>query len=34
MKVFEHLTEYSKGKIELQVIMFDFDGKVCGRYPN
>jgi len=34
MKVFEHLTEYSKGKIELRVIMFDFDGKVCGKYPN
>jgi cobalt-precorrin-5B (C1)-methyltransferase len=33
-KVFERLYEYSAGRIDLQVIMFDFDGKVRGFHPS
>jgi cobalt-precorrin-5B (C1)-methyltransferase len=33
-KVFERLYEYSDGRIDLQVIMFDFDGKVRGFHPS
>ena len=33
-KVFERLYEYSDGRIDLQVIMFDFDGKVRGLHPS
>jgi cobalt-precorrin-5B (C1)-methyltransferase len=33
-KVFERLYEYSDGRIDLQVIMFDFDGKVKGLHPS
>jgi cobalt-precorrin-5B (C1)-methyltransferase len=32
-KVYEHMREYSKGELELEVIMFDFDGKVSGQFP-
>ena len=32
-EVFRQLNEYSNGRIELQVIMFEFDGKVKGSYP-
>jgi hypothetical protein len=27
------MREYSKGELELEVIMFDFDGKVSGQFP-
>jgi len=27
------LGEYSNGRIEIRVIMFEFDGKVKGLYP-
>jgi cobalt-precorrin-5B (C1)-methyltransferase len=32
-EVFRQLNEYSNGGLELQVIMFEFDGKVKGSYP-
>jgi cobalt-precorrin-5B (C1)-methyltransferase len=32
-EVFSQLNDYSNGRIELQVIMFEFDGKVKGSYP-
>jgi hypothetical protein len=31
-KVYEQMYEYSKGELKLEVIMFEFDGQVCGRY--
>ena len=31
-KVYEQMYEYSKGELQLEVVMFDFEGKVCGRY--
>jgi cobalt-precorrin-5B (C1)-methyltransferase len=33
-KVYEHMREYSKGNLELEVIMFDFDGRVYGQWPS
>lgn len=32
-KVFDRLNEYSNGRIDLKIIMFEFDGKVRGLYP-
>jgi cobalt-precorrin-5B (C1)-methyltransferase len=32
-KVYEDMLEYSKGKLELEVIMFDFDGNISGEFP-
>jgi cobalt-precorrin-5B (C1)-methyltransferase len=32
-KVCDRLDEYSNGRIEIRVIMFEFDGKVKGSYP-
>jgi cobalt-precorrin-5B (C1)-methyltransferase len=32
-KVYEQMNEHSKGQLELEVVMFEFDGKVVGRYP-
>jgi len=32
-KACEHMREYSKGNLELEVIMFDFDGRVYGQWP-
>jgi cobalt-precorrin-5B (C1)-methyltransferase len=32
-EVFDQLKEYSSGRIKLQVILFEFDGKVRGSYP-
>jgi cobalt-precorrin-5B (C1)-methyltransferase len=32
-KVYDRLGEYSNGRIEIRVIMFEFDGKVKGLYP-
>ncbi|MFZ0511736.1 MAG: cobalt-precorrin-5B (C(1))-methyltransferase [Candidatus Nitrosopolaris sp.] len=33
-KVYEHMHEYSKGQLQLEVIMFDFDGNVSGRFSD
>jgi cobalt-precorrin-5B (C1)-methyltransferase len=32
-KVHQQMSEHSKGPLEINVIMFEFDGKVIGRYP-
>jgi cobalt-precorrin-5B (C1)-methyltransferase len=32
-KVYEHMHEYSKGELQIEVVMFDFDGKVSGQFP-
>src|SRR5437870_4477066 len=32
-KVHEHMLEYLKVGLQLEVIMFDFDGKVSGQFP-
>jgi len=32
-KVFEFLRKYSNYVIEIEVVMFEFDGTVCSRYP-
>jgi cobalt-precorrin-5B (C1)-methyltransferase len=32
-KVYEQMYNYSNGQLQLEVLMFDFDGRVCGRYP-
>ena len=32
-KVHEHMLEYLKGGLQLEVIMFDFNGKVSGQFP-
>jgi cobalt-precorrin-5B (C1)-methyltransferase len=32
-KVYEHMHEYSKGELQIEVIMFDFDGRVSGQFP-
>ena len=32
-KVHEQMSEHARGKLEIEVVMFDFDGKVTGRYP-
>lgn len=32
-KVHEQMVEYSKGQLEIQVIMFEFDGRVLARHP-
>jgi cobalt-precorrin-5B (C1)-methyltransferase len=32
-KVHEQMSEHAKGQLEIEVIMFEFDGKVIGRYP-
>ena len=31
-KVHQQMHEYSEGKLKLEVIMFGFDGKLCGKY--
>jgi cobalt-precorrin-5B (C1)-methyltransferase len=31
--VHEQMNEHAKGQLEIEVIMFEFDGKVIGRYP-
>jgi cobalt-precorrin-5B (C1)-methyltransferase len=33
-EVFDRLNEHSNGRIELQVILFEFDGKIRGSYPH
>jgi len=33
-KVHEQMSEHTKGQLEIKVVMFEFDGKVIGRYPN
>lgn len=32
-KVHEQMSEHAKNQLEIEVIMFEFDGKVIGRYP-
>jgi cobalt-precorrin-5B (C1)-methyltransferase len=32
-KVHEQMNEHAKGHLELEVVMFEFDSKVIGRYP-
>ena len=32
-EVYNQLREHSEAKFELDVIMFDFDGKIIGRFP-
>jgi cobalt-precorrin-5B (C1)-methyltransferase len=32
-EVYSQLNDYSNGRIDLQIIMFEFDGKVKGLYP-
>jgi cobalt-precorrin-5B (C1)-methyltransferase len=32
-KVHEQMNEHAKGQLEIEVVMFDFDGKVIGRHP-
>jgi cobalt-precorrin-5B (C1)-methyltransferase len=32
-KVHEQMIEHAKGQLEIEVIMFEFDGNVIGRYP-
>lgn len=31
--VYKHMTEHSEGKVPIDVILFDFEGKVLGRHP-
>ena len=32
-KVHEQMSEHAKGQLDIEVVMFEFDGKVIGRYP-
>jgi cobalt-precorrin-5B (C1)-methyltransferase len=32
-KVYEQMHEHSKGHIEIEIIMFEFDGTVIGKHP-
>jgi cobalt-precorrin-5B (C1)-methyltransferase len=32
-KVYEQMNEHAKGKLQIQVILFEFDGIVIGRHP-
>jgi cobalt-precorrin-5B (C1)-methyltransferase len=32
-KVFEFLQEYSNYGLEIEIIMFEFDGTICSKYP-
>lgn len=32
-KVHKQMSEYAKSQLEVEVVMFEFDGKVIGRYP-
>ena len=32
-RVHEHMRSHSEGKVEIEVILFDFDGKALARYP-
>jgi cobalt-precorrin-5B (C1)-methyltransferase len=32
-KVHEQMSEHAKGQLEIEVIMFEFDGRVLARYP-
>jgi cobalt-precorrin-5B (C1)-methyltransferase len=33
-KVHEQMSEHAKSQLEIKVVMFEFDGKVIGRYPD
>lgn len=32
-RVYEQMNEHAKGQLRIEVILFEFDGKVIGRYP-
>jgi cobalt-precorrin-5B (C1)-methyltransferase len=32
-KVHDQMNEHAKGQLKIQVVMYEFDGKVIGRYP-
>jgi cobalt-precorrin-5B (C1)-methyltransferase len=32
-KVYEHMHEHAKGQLQIEVILFEFDGMVIGRHP-
>ena len=32
-KVYEHMHEHAKGELQIEVILFEFDGMVIGRHP-
>jgi cobalt-precorrin-5B (C1)-methyltransferase len=32
-KVYEHMHEHAKGRVQIEVILFEFDGTVIGRHP-
>jgi len=32
-KVHEQMSEYTEAELEIEVIMFEFDGRIIGRYP-
>jgi cobalt-precorrin-5B (C1)-methyltransferase len=32
-KVYEHMHEHAKGQLQIEVILFEFDGRVIGRHP-
>ena len=32
LKVYDQMTEHSKNKVELEVVLFDFDGSILARY--
>jgi cobalt-precorrin-5B (C1)-methyltransferase len=32
-RVFEQMHDYARGQLQIEVVLFEFDGKVIGRYP-
>jgi cobalt-precorrin-5B (C1)-methyltransferase len=32
-KVYQHMHEYAKGQLQIEIILFEFDGTVIGRHP-
>ena len=32
-KVYDHMTEYSENEVEIEVVLYNFDGSVITRYP-
>jgi cobalt-precorrin-5B (C1)-methyltransferase len=33
IEVYEQMKRHSENKVELEVVLFDFEGSVLGRYP-
>jgi hypothetical protein len=31
--VYEQMHEYAKGQLQIEVLLFEFDGTVIGRHP-